>query len=96
MRTLRHQQQTDLSESEATYGNDSGGIYQIHPDEEGSNAVTTEEVHRCRSDVYGRLFQSLLFLQMFSGGVWEDAEAVYAALIHSIFYQMAYFYNHCF
>ena len=28
-----------------------------------------KEIHRCRSDVYGRLFQSLLFLQMFSGRV---------------------------
>ena len=67
LRTVGNQQQADLPEDQTTDRNVSGGIYQIYPNEEGCHVTATREIHRCRSDVYGRLFQSLLFLQMFSG-----------------------------
>ncbi len=35
----------------------------------GGHVVATKEIYHCRSDVHGRLFQSLLLLQMFSGRI---------------------------
>ena len=37
---------------------------------------TSDLVYRCRSDVHGRLFQSFLFLQMFSGRIRKNATSV--------------------
>ena len=41
-----------------------------------NDVVATKEIYHCRSDVHGRLFQSLLLLQMFSGRIRKNATPV--------------------
>ena len=69
-----------LSKNKTTNRTHSGRLYPVNKNEKSCYAVGPAKILGSGSDVSGRFFELLLFLQMFPGEVRKNTETVYGKL----------------